>query len=352
MLFSREAALIMSFNEKLYSLSKDEIVNILNIAGIETVKVYANRIQCSCPSREKACIEYGKCSYYFNSARVECLNTAHGGTSLYTLLQNIGIKNPFSLFEEEKRKKYKAIKPIYLEQKDKERSYIIQKDLMKILEDTDDRWNEIVNLLSLRHFDRVETEALLDLGLIHYLTKETKQNILKIKNGSDKTYKLGFPARDKQGHCGYSMWIGDYETSKYNSKYKYTEASGIVLYDQVLNYEDPHKRLFVVEGIFDLLKLIAMMKVQGYDLPYGIISIPSKGRISNTMMYTQCDHIFIFTDQDTAGKQFILNNIKEIKNKKVFTAQWNVKKYKAKGLDEFLQQNSYEELKKKIRRII
>ena len=342
----------MSFNEMLRALSKEEIIHLLSIAGIETLKVYPNRIQCSCPSNDKACVDYGKCSYYFNSTRVECLNTAHGGNSLYTLLQQQDIKNPFTLFEEETKNKYPTKQPKYTEYKIKEKSYIAAKDLMKILEDTDERWGEIVNLMSLRHFDQTETEALLDLNLIHYLTKDTKQNILKIKNGSDKTYKIAFPTRDKQGHCGYSMWLGDYETSEFNPKYKYTKSSGIVLYDQVLNYEDSYKRLFVVEGAFDLLKLIAIMITQGYDLPYGIISIPSKGSIKDTVMYSQCNNIFIFTDQDQAGKQFILNNIKDIKRKSVYTAQWNIKKYQSKGLDEFLQKYSYEELRTKITKVL
>lgn len=101
---------------------------------------------------------------------------------------------------------------------------------------------------------------------VNYLTKSVKQQ-LGVKNADEKTYCLGFPTYREGRLSGFNMWLGDKMPDRYRPKYKYTPNGSVIVWDFILNPDDKNRRLFVIEGVFDALRLIAAIQKEGKTLP-------------------------------------------------------------------------------------
>lgn len=340
----------MTFKEKFQTLTSTELADILNLIGLKTRKPGRESMFCSCPIGGDECLKASRCTLYFNTMRIECLHAGHGGISLYELIIQSGF-NPKELLKD---KDFSHLKPVVREtvgkKPDPKKYKKLSIDLIsKIRKNNSIKKNEIIKLLEKRRFSSPAIEIILAREYLYYLTAEDKK-ALGVKNASDKHYNIGFPTLNGNGYTGFNMWIADGKPDKkFNPKYKYTPGSSLIMWDYILNKEDSHKRLFIIEGAFDALRLITEMELTGAAPPYAFASMPAKLSIERLRTLKLCESVYFFPDNDHAGKSFIINNIDKC-DKKVFVCNWS-KHDKAKGIDEFLQRHTLKELKNKIQRV-
>lgn len=338
----------MRFIDYLHRMDANEITELLRLCGIDVIKKYRNKWECTCPIGGEQCSQTSRTAFFLNTGIIHCLHAGHGQIRLYDLLEQNGYK-PFSLIDKKNYQDYKTPKKEYQVYTQEKKYNKISPDFFNLIKkDTVANQDRMRSLLKTRNLTESEIDLILKNQYILYLTRETKRK-LNIKNANSHMYELGFPTRNKDGLTGFSMWIGEKNPDDWNPKYKYTPNSNPILFDVILNKNDKDKRLFIIEGAFDTIKLLVQMELNNICLPYAIASIPSSIRINKLYSYDICDNIFLFADQDTAGNTFIINNAPEC-DKPLYAVSWS-KKYQSKGVEEFINNYGILALKEKIKRI-